>query len=341
MLRSRIFPVFLLVGILCLVPVHASITKIAAGAPVFIGEQNVDISSGLNGHSVIAWWPPGADRSQAPNQTVTISGNSRAYYMDPAVFSGYTGTWYTHDVKPDIPAFVVYQPQINLSIWDTDTNTDVTGQSVPVSANITYRIDTNLYMALNYTYRPSYNPSDAFFTVTLTSPYGKNIPSILTGNVGDSATQVIPFDSNPVILSSPYIWQNGPAWDHAAKSTDGSNVYPPGTYTFVASQNLNGMSSSYDQIASLGTVTSGDRTITFVATALPTPTATVLPSLSAPTGTATAAVTTAAVPTTGQATPQPTSTAIPKKTTFAPLPDGIALLGLCLAGLAVALRRKY
>ena len=252
-----------------LVPSQASLAKIAAGAPVFIGERNMDISSGLNGHSVIAWWPAGADMSQNPSKTVTISGDATSFYIDPAIFSGCTGTWYTHDTKPDIPVFTVYQPQINLLVWNTDTNTDITGQSVPMSANITYRIDTNLYMALNYTSRPYYNPSDGFFTVTLTSPQGMNIPQILTGNIGNPTTQIIPFDSDPIITSSPYFWTNGQAWDRDAKSTDGSSVYPPGTYTFDVTQNLNGMSSSYDQIAAVGTVTSGDKTVTFISVCVP------------------------------------------------------------------------
>ena len=57
MLSSRISLVFLLLMFFILVPSQASLAKIAAGAPVFIGERNMDISSGLNGHSVIAWWP--------------------------------------------------------------------------------------------------------------------------------------------------------------------------------------------------------------------------------------------------------------------------------------------
>src|SRR5208337_1723664 len=233
MLPSRISLVFLLLMFFILVPSHASLAKIAAGAPVFIGERNLDISSGLNGHSVIAWWPVGADLSGDQSTTVAIAGNATSFYLDPALFTGYTGTWYTHDTKPDIPVFVVYQPQINLSIWDVDTNTDITGQSIPMSANITYRIDTNLNIALNYTERPKFHPSDGFFTVTLTSPSGMNIPEIFTGNVGNPSTQILMFDSAPMITSSPYIWKNGPAWDRNAKSTDGSSVYPTGTYTFA------------------------------------------------------------------------------------------------------------
>ena len=349
MLRSRIFPVvLLLLAILFVMPAHASLsetglTKVIANAPVFIGEQNVDISSGMNGHSVIAWWPPGADISGNPTKTITISGDPHAFYIDPALFTGYTGTWYTHDVKPDVPVFVVYQPQINLSVWDTDTNTDVTGQSVPFSANITYRIDTNLYMALNYTYRPYYNPSNGFFAVTLTSPSGANIPSLFSGNVGNPTTQIIPFDSDPLITSSPYTWQNGPAWDHNAKGTDGSAVYPPGTYTFVITANLNGMTGSYPGSTALGNVTSGNKTITLLPVAAFTTTTTVPPIQNATnqTSTVTAAVTLPVQQTTVPPTAQPTSAVIPAKTTYTPLPDSLAIAAFGIAACVIAASRKY
>jgi hypothetical protein len=338
MLARQIPLVFLLLMFLILIPVHASLAQIAAGAPVFIGEQNLDISLCLNGHSVIAWWPAGADLSSDPAKTVTVSGNGRSFYLDPAVFSGYTGTWYTHDAKPDIPVFVVYQPQINLSIWNTDTNTDITGQSVPMSTNITYRIDTNLYTALNYTLRPNYNLADGFFAVTLTSPSGMNIPQIFTGNVGDPTTRIMPFNNAPIIRSSPYIWQDGPAWDRNAINTDGSRVYPTGTYTFVASQNLNGMSSSYSDATAIGNVTSGDKTVTFIADAV-TSSPTVLPSGTAPAGSVT--TTTGTTSPAQQATGQPTATIIPKKTTFSPLPPEIIFLGIGIAALVTVIRRKY
>ena len=338
MLARRIPLVFLLLMFLILIPAHASLAKVAAGAPVFIGEQNLDISLGLNGHTVIAWWPPGADMSGDPSISVTVPGNGRSFYLDPAVFSGYTGTWYTHDAKPDIPVFVLYQPQIRLSIWDVDTNTDITGQSVPMSANITYRIDTNVYTALNYTLRPNYNPTDGFFAVTLTSPSGMNIPQIFTGNVGDPATRIIAFNNAPIIRSSPYIWQDGPSWDRYAISTDGGRVYSTGTYTFVATQDLNGMMSSYSDATAIGNVTSGDKTVTFIADVI-TSSPTVLQSGTAPAATMTA--TTGTTSPTQQATGQPTATIIPKKTTFSPLPPEIIFLGIGIAALVAVIRRKY
>jgi hypothetical protein len=340
MIPSRISLVFLLLICIIFVPATASLTKIINGAPVFIGEHNLDLTACVNGHTVIAWWPEGADRSGDPVKTVTISGDVTSYYIDPAIFTGYTGTWYTHDTKPDVPVFVLYNPQIDLSVWDVDTNTDITGQSVPMSTNITYRITTNLYMALNYTERPNYNPSDSFFTVTLTSPSGANIPQIYTGNLGAPTTQIIPFDSAPVIKSSPYTWINGPAWDRNAKGTDGSNAYQTGIYTFVVTQNLNQMSSSYSGAAAFGTVTSGDKTVTFTPDT-PATTPTIVHSLTAPSG-ATATNTTPQTTTlTQQATAQPTVTVIAKKTTYSPLPAGIALIGLGIAALALAGKRKY
>ena len=338
MLPRRIVPVLFLLMVVTLLPVSASLTKVATGAPVFIGERNIDISTGMNGHTVIGWWPDGSDRSGEPSKTVTVGGNATSFYIDPAIFTGYTGTWYTHDTQPDVSVFVVYQPQIDLSVWDVDANKDITGQSVPMSANITYRIDTNLNMALDYSKRPNYNPSDSFFTVKLTSPSGTNIPQIYTGNLGASTTQIIKFDSTPVIKSSPYTWANGPAWDRNAKSTDGSNVYQTGTYTFVVTQNLNHMSDSYSGTAAVGTVTSGDKTITFISDAFTT-SPTLLPSLTAPVGTAVTTAETTTAP--QQVTAQPTATTIPKKTTYSLLPAEIALIGLGIAALAISVKRKY
>jgi hypothetical protein len=333
MLSSRISFVFLLLVILILAPAYASLGKIDSDSPVFIGEHNLDVTAAFNGHSVIAWWPPGSDMSTNPSQTVKVTGSPTSFYVDPAVFTGYTGTWYSYDTKPDVPVFIVYQPQINLSIWDVDTNTDITGQTVPMSTNITYHIDTNLWM-VNYSTRPNANPSDNFYTVTLTSPSGGNIPHIFTGNVGNPTTQILPFNNNPVITSSPYIWPYGPSWNRNAISTDGSKVYPAGTYTFEVSQNLNGMSTSYPGLTAIGNVTSGDITITFTIPAYAIPT-TVQPTIVSPATTSTATVI-ATVPSV-----QPTAIVIPKKTTFSPLPEYSAIFSLGVAAFAFVMRRKY
>ena len=87
-------------------PAAGSLTKISAGAPVYIGEQNLDISSGLQGCHVIDWWANGTDTTAPPQKNVTIiktledSDIAHSYTISPEIYSGYEGTWYCEGKKP-------------------------------------------------------------------------------------------------------------------------------------------------------------------------------------------------------------------------------------------------
>src|SRR5512145_2242580 len=76
-------------------PVAGSLTKITAGAPVYIGEQNLDIAAGLQGCRVIEWYEAGADTSGPSQKNVTIiktledSDIAFSYTIRPEIFSGY------------------------------------------------------------------------------------------------------------------------------------------------------------------------------------------------------------------------------------------------------------
>ncbi|MFA5332374.1 MAG: DUF3821 domain-containing protein [Methanoregula sp.] len=340
MIPRRSAFIILFVFLLVIVPASASLSNVVSGAPIFIGEQNLDISACLNGHTVIAWWPAGSDRTGDPTKTVTIDKNATSYYLDPAIFSGYAGRWYTHDTKPDVLAFVLYEPTLNLTVIDTDTNQDVTGQTLPMSANITYRIDTNQYMALDYSTRPNYNPSDSFFTVTLTSPSGTKIPQIFTGDVGASTTQIIQLDTHPLIKSPTYTWQNGAAWDRNAIGPEGSAYYQTGTYRFKVTSNLNGMQGSYSSDAAIGKDSSGEQPITFVADAMPT-TLTTAPTVTASSTMADVSTPVQETTTAPVGTVSRTSTVTQARTTFTPVPTGIAVLGVLLGGILLAFARKH
>ena len=76
----------------------------------------------------------------------------------PGFFHGYPGAWYCVDKKPQKVVFEVLEPQLDFKIWDLDHNQDVSGKTIPVSANITYRVDTNLNQALQPLNRPDINP---------------------------------------------------------------------------------------------------------------------------------------------------------------------------------------
>ena len=328
---------------LLIAPATANLNKIAAGSPVFIGEKNVDISSSLYGCRIIAWWQNGTSPSGSPAKNVTLfeinTEPYAIYHFDfsPEIFAGYTGTWYCDDKKPNFPVFDLRDPQISLKVWDIDKDQDVTGMTIPRATNITYRIDTNLYPALNYLNRPNSNPSDAFFTVKLTDPLKRNVPNIYTGTYGLANTQILPFENNPYFTCSTYLWKNGNAWDHAARNIQGDPIYPPGTYSFTITQNLNNMQESYGIVGvneSIGK-TSSSATVTFlpgeplVMTTSSVTVATTLPK-----------VTNSVPATTVTATAIQTSPTIAKKTTYTPLPAWIALLGIGIVGFLAIVRRN-
>jgi hypothetical protein len=328
---------------LLIAPAAASLNKIAAVSPIFIGEKNVDISSALTGCRIIAWWQNGTSPSGSAAKNITLfelnTAPDNIYHYDfpPEIFAGYTGTWYCDDSKPNFPVFELRNPQISLKVWDVDKGQDVTGMTIPRATNITYRIDTNLYPALNYLNRPNFNPSDSFFTVKLTDPLAQNVPNIYTGSYGLANTLILPLETNPYFTCSTYVWKNGIAWDHSARNIQGDYLYPPGTYTFTLTQNLNNMLNSYGTVGvneSIGK-TSSSATITFlpsepmVITTSSVTVATTLPK-----------VTISAPATTVTATAIQTSPTVAKKTTYTPLPAWVALLGIGIMGFLAIVRRN-
>ena len=331
--------------LLLVAPAAASLAKIAAGSPVFIGENNVDLSSALSGCHTIAWWQNGTPMSAMPTKNVTISEintiseKTTHFNISPELFNGYTGTWYCEDTQPNFPVFDIRDPWIAIKVWDLDRNQDVTGKTIPRATNITYRIDTNLYPALNYLNRPNSNPSDSFFSVKLTDPLGRNIPNIYTGSYGGANTLILPFDTNPYVSSSSYLWKNGNAWDRSARNIQGDAIYPYGTYTFTVTQNLNHMQESY--VSGVGTNTEGKTTSTATVTFLASDTS-FLPATSVTVASTVPKVTISAsvTPDSSTATALPTSIPVVKKTTYSPLPEWIALFGVGIIGVLAVVRRN-
>jgi hypothetical protein len=319
-------------------PVGGSTAKITAGAPVYVGESNLDISGALNGCHTIGWWQEGANISAPPQKNITIyeinTVSDKIYHFNitPDVFTGYTGSWYCMDKKPRGVVFEVFEPQIDIKVWDLDHNQDVSGKSIPVSTNITYRVDTNLYPALLSSNRPNINPSDSFFTVILLNPLGRAISTIYTGNAGNSKTQILSFEKQPFITVSPYYWKNGRDWDHSARGTSGETLYPLGTYTFTIHQDLNSIQEilNTSRVRNLTGTTTKSVSVTFIKDLSPT----VTPQESQP-GITTMPANTISPSQSGAPTPIPVSYPVPVKTTYTPLPGWITLVGIIIAGLIV------
>ena len=324
-------------------PVAASTAKIAAGSPVYIGENNLDISSALNGCRTIAWWQEGANTSAPPQKNMTLYEMNTVpdtifhYNISLENFAGYSGPWYCIDREPQAVVFEVLEPQLDIKAWDLDHNEDVSGKSVPVSTHVTYRVDTNLYQALLPLNRPNINPSDSFFTVVLTNPSGRAVSTIYTGNAGNPKTQILSFEKQPFITGSPYYWRNGEDWDHTARGRSGEALYPLGTYTFTIDQDLSSMGQSYNQSRDLTGITTKTASVTFIkdTTVVPSPT-------TQPVGTTVPAQTISTTPPlshTGTTT-IPTSSPLPVKTTYTPLPGWIGLVSIIIAGLIVLGRSR-
>jgi len=190
-------------------------------------------------------------------------------------------------------------------------------------------VETNLNQALNYYNRTDLSPADGFFTVTLTNPNGRGISNIYTGSVGGTGTQILSFDSNPFITTTPYDGKNMHDWNHLSRGATGDLLYPAGTYTFTITQNLNHMQESYAASGTSGL--NGRTTATADVTFLPKDALTATPVTTIPQETATLVSETIQPSESLPGTTAPVSEPVAKKTTYSPLPVWIVVSGLAAA----------
>jgi S-layer glycoprotein len=168
-------------------------TIINQGATIFIGEEGLNVTHALNGAyfgatcgvtmpcdtwnsqpnlTQIGWWASAADiYNTAPSKTIDLKTRYPLMTVAPSDFVGYTGNWYL--LGPNGRAyssnvsgcgctaagciasmvFSVADPSLDLKIWDFNQNQDVTGKSVPQGEKLGFRIDTNMYSAVDGAYR--------------------------------------------------------------------------------------------------------------------------------------------------------------------------------------------
>ena len=326
-----ILSAFVVILLVCS-PVAASTNKIAAGAPVFIGESNLNIAAAIGDCHVIGWWPEGGDMTGPAAKNLTVKRLNEAndlithFNVSPEVFGNYTGNWYCEDKEPKYLVLTVFEPRILLQVWDIDNGTDVSGQVVPYSTNVTYRVVTNLNQILNYYNRTELTPADGFFTVSLTNPSGRHISNIYTGSIGGAATQILSFDSNPFITTPVYLGKNVQDWNHLSRDTTGNLIYPAGTYTFTVTQDPDYMQESY--AASGVNDQTGRTTASASITFLPKEAFTVTPVSTLPPEEVTTVSETIRPSESVPETSSPTNAPLASKTTYSPLPGWIMISGL-------------
>ena len=346
-MHGKYFFIILAVIMVLATPVAGSLTKVAAGAPVYIGEQNLNIAAGLQGCRIIEWYEPGADTTGPAQKNVTIiktledSDIAFSYTIKPEIYSGYEGNWYCEGKRPLRTVFEVRRPNLSIRFWDLDKDMDITGQTVPLTANITYRIDTNLDAALQLKYRPQMTSLDSFYTFSLKDPSNKPFSTVYTGSSGKAETKGILIEKNPVISVSPFYWKDGRAWDRMSRNAQGEFTYSPGTYSVEIKQNLNRMEALYTDLypdERIGLL-QASASVTFVkpeSAAGQTPSETV----KAPTGTATPTSTGTPEPTLTDSATITTPTTVPAKTTYSPLPLWIVLAALGTVMVYAARQKK-
>ncbi|PKG33614.1 DUF3821 domain-containing protein [Methanoregula sp.] len=339
-----IFCALIVIFLVCS-PASASIKKVATGAPVFIGETGLSITSAIRDCKVIAWWPDETDMSGPAATNITIQRVNdvilpvNSFNISPDLFRGYPGNWYCEDRQPRFIVLNVHEPQISIRVWDLDKNEDVTGKSVPVTTNITYRIDTNLHKVLSYTNRTDLTPADGFFTVTLTNPSGRDMKNIYTGSIGSPSTQILIFDSTPFITTPTYYGRNLEAWNRLSRDTTGGFLYPTGTYTFTVVQTLGGMQESFTSADMRDGRTTSSASVTFVPVESPATQTTTEPS-ETPVTTPPGTITPTPVITEQAVTPPVPALEEPvAKVTYSPLPLWVVILGLLGACVLLAQSR--
>jgi hypothetical protein len=125
--------------------------NINAGATVFIGEQDLNVTTALAGATKIGWWASAADITNTPpSQTYDFGTSGAAKFTVGDTFVGYTGNWYQLPVVgAPVLVFNVKDPQLSVNIWDFDQSADVTSKSVPQAEKLGFKISTNMISAIS------------------------------------------------------------------------------------------------------------------------------------------------------------------------------------------------
>ena len=173
-------------------PLPGSLMKISSGALVFIGEQNLDISSGLQGCRIIGWWENGTGHVRHSARNVTIikslddSDIAFRYSIDPGIYSGNTCPVTARTKNPSGLSSPYSDPNFpsgSGTLIKTRIFPEGRSLSPPISRTTWKRTFTR---HSRYRYRPDITPLDSFFTVTLTDPWGRESQSLYSGRLRES-----------------------------------------------------------------------------------------------------------------------------------------------------------
>jgi len=261
-------------------PVNSTVNQ---SASIFLGEQGLNLTHALNqaqnqavdwagstdadrapANATIGWWASAAQvTSTSASKTLDLSTRYYNLYVLSSDFN-YQGVWYltTPTGQPILKAGTlpigvvnVVDPSLIVYVWDADQSMDVSGASVIQGENLTVRIDTNMYSAINNPTLRNYNSTagradgkgqdaTAYIDVKVKTDSG-NVLSKLYAYHTNQATTAVPLtglapNTQPWLLNN-----NGLNWTTDAWDSTGQFAYPAGTYQVYAESQLNGMKDNY------------------------------------------------------------------------------------------------
>jgi len=289
-IKTKTFQFILITGLIVfflsfvVIPVSAELRTINPGATIFIGESNLDITNAVGSSNAIGFWRSAATiTTSAPTKTINLAGRQTAFSVAPSDFVGYTGYWFPLTIKPDgtteltgtpgkpVPVFNVQDPELDIKIWDFKQATDMSGKSVPGGEKLGFRIETNLFAAVDPQQRPNVNAAtDGYININVED---MNVQGASTSSPGPVFTSLynaggttLPL-TNQFVNIQPWTWgDSGNPWYTDAQDQNGQFRYPAGTYRIWAVSTLNNMKDNYKDAATdyQGKTVSHDQTVTIV-----------------------------------------------------------------------------
>ncbi|MDO8871419.1 MAG: MEMAR_RS02690 family S-layer glycoprotein [Methanoregula sp.] len=288
-----------------------------SGATVFIGESGLNLSvvqanawvttgstNVASGDSQIGWWASAADITKtAPTKTISLVGRNTSFTVAQSDFVGYTGNWYfyngTNTANP-VKIFTVADPTLAIAPWDFSlaSGNDMSGKSVVQGQKLGFKVDTNMYAAINeplfrspvagsqglpYNNDPTNTQlygaiTDGYIDIKVKDASGTTLTKLVNGSApaqyANSITRqnvsyqpwywgIAASTYNPEATTDTAYMSN---WSTGALDRNGQYVYPPGTYTITAESWLNAMKDNYKNAGAdyTGKTVSAATTITLV-----------------------------------------------------------------------------
>jgi len=220
-------------------PVTAACNMPSSTDYVFVGESGLDLTrAGVRAGTDIAWWMGGVTEN-LPDARYTVIDSSH-FFVDPDIFSGKIGAWYTLQQKRQV--FDILEPSLRLEISESGLNYD---ESWIKKGNfVSFTIHTSMAEMAQRSGCPG-TP----ITIEMKGPDGTIYTTLgLTGSA--------PFNLVDIpVYYTPY--DTGVVWETKR------DEYPEGEYSFRAIATANSLSENYPMI---GMTTTEWQTITLSTT---------------------------------------------------------------------------